>query len=170
MSTAMEPEAVVPRTGRVVGAVRLVLGAAGVAGIGWGVAGAWDDPFLTERAGLAKWLIAGVLLHDGVFAVVVFTVGALVMRFGRVPAAWVRRTVLGGLAVGAVGTLIALPALLRPLPTQNPSVLPLNYGRGLAIVWAGVVVGTVAVVAFRRVRGRGRVRGGGKGPGADEGR
>jgi hypothetical protein len=51
-------------------------------------------------------------------------------------------------------TLIALPALLRPGPTPNPSVLPLDYGRGLAIVWGAVVVGTVVVLVVRRVRGR----------------
>ncbi|MET7303927.1 hypothetical protein [Embleya sp. NPDC005575] len=153
MSTAMEPEPVAPRTGRMVHAVRLVLGAAGVAGIGWGVAGAWDDPFLSERVGLAKWLIGGLLLHDAAFAVVVFAVGATAMRLRRGPAAWVRRTVLGGLAVGVAGTLIALPALLRPLPTQNPSVLPLHYGRGLAIVWAAVAVGVGAVLVARGRRG-----------------
>ncbi|MEU0940275.1 hypothetical protein [Embleya sp. NPDC005971] len=156
MSTAIEPEPVRPRTGRTVNAVRLVLGAAGLAGIGWGVAGTWDDPFLTARVGLAKWLVGGLLLHDAVFAVAVFTVAALTMRVRPGPPAWVRRTVLGGAAVGVVGTLIALPALLRPLPTQNPSVLPLDYARGLVIVWAAVGVGTAAVLVLRGARRRGR--------------
>ncbi|WP_406286131.1 hypothetical protein [Embleya sp. NBC_00896] len=158
-----------PRTGRVVTAVRVLLGAAGVAGIGWGVAGVLDDPFLTDRAGLGRWLIGGLLLHDAVFAVLVFAVGAAVMRVRPGPPMWVRRTLLGGLAVGVVGTLIALPALLRPLPTQNPSVLPLDYGRGLAIVWAAVVVGTAVAIGVRASRsgwGRrpGRSRGGSSTP------
>ncbi|GCE02550.1 hypothetical protein [Embleya hyalina] len=156
MSTAFEPPPVAPRTGRVVTGVRLVLGAVGLAGIGWGVVGVLDDPFLRDRVGLAKWLVGGLLLHDAVFAVVVFVVGAMVMRARPGPPAWVRRTVLGGLAVGVAGTLIALPALLRPLPTQNPSVLPLDYADGLAIVWGVVAAGTALVVGWRYARGRGR--------------
>ncbi|MCF2528747.1 hypothetical protein [Yinghuangia soli] len=137
---------------------RTLLGAAGLAGIGYGIAGLLDEPAYTDKWGVAEWLVGGLLLHDAVFAVLVFVLGAAAMRAapGRGPAPWVRRTFLGGLAVGIAATLIALPALVRPGTPPNPSVLPLDYGRNLAVVWGVVLAVTGITIAVRKWRaGRG---------------
>jgi hypothetical protein len=133
---------------------RVLLIAAGAAGIGYGIAGVLDEPPYVDRLGVVRWVVAGLLLHDLVFAVAVFGVGWLAMRVlpGRGPAPWVRRTVLGGLAVGTAATLITLPALVRPWPPPNPSVVPLDYGRNLAIVWGVVAAVTGLVIWVRKWR------------------
>lgn len=131
---------------------RLVLGAVGLAAMGYGVAGLLDEPDHVDRWGVLRWLLAGLLLHDFVFAVAVFGAGWLVMRVrpGAGPRPWVRRTVLGGLAAGTAATLVALPALLRPEPPPNPSVLPLDYARNLAVVWGVVAAVTGIVIVVRK--------------------
>ncbi|MGW0661425.1 hypothetical protein [Streptodolium elevatio] len=131
---------------------RLLLGAVGLAGIGYGIAGLLDQPAYVDKWAVLRWLVGGLLLHDIVFAGLVFGTGWLVMRMlpGRGPAPWVRRTLLGGLAVGAAATLIALPALVRPWPPPNPSVLPLDYGRNLALIWGAVLAVTGMVIGVRK--------------------
>ncbi|NUU26140.1 MAG: hypothetical protein HOV68_32260 [Streptomycetaceae bacterium] len=131
---------------------RVLLVAAGAAGIGYGIAGVLDEPPYVDRWGVVRWVVGGLLVHDLGFAIVVFGVGWLAMRTfpGRGPAPWVRRTLLGGLAVGTAATLITLPALVRPWPPPNPSVVPLDYGRNLAIVWGVVAAVTGAVIVVRK--------------------
>ncbi|WP_436791954.1 hypothetical protein [Yinghuangia sp. YIM S10712] len=137
---------------------RLLLGAIGLAAMGYGVAGLLDEPDYVDRWGVLRWLVAGLLLHDFVFAVAVFAIAWLVMRVrpGVGPRPWVRRTVLGGLTAGTAATLIALPALLRPEPPPNPSVLPLDYERNLAVVWGVVAAVTGIVIVVRKWRERPR--------------
>lgn len=129
---------------------RVVLGAAGLAAIGYGAAGLFDEPSYVDKWGVGRWLLGGLLAHDIAFAAIVFGTGWLVVRAGRGrgPEPWVRRTLLGGLAVGAAATLVALPALVRPWPPPNPSALPLDYGRNLAVLWGVVAAGTGMVIAI----------------------
>jgi len=124
----------------------------GLAGIGFGVDGLWSDPGTSDHIGMGKWLVGGLVLHDGVFALLVFGVGALSTRL--IPAVRLRHTVLGGLAVGTAATLVALPALMRTGPVANDSVLPLDYGWNLALIWLLVLLGTAAVCAVRALRRR----------------
>lgn len=131
---------------------RIILGAVGLAAIGYGTAGLLDEPSYVDKWGVGRWLLGGLLAHDIAFAALAFGAGWLVMRVGRGggPEPWVRRTVLGGLAAGVAATLVALPALVRPWPPPNPSALPLDYGRNLAVVWGVVAAGTGMVVAIRK--------------------
>lgn len=154
MSRTAVPEQRVPTAVRV---VRVVVGAMGLAAVGYGIAGLLDEPAYVDRWAVLRWLVGGLLLHDLVFAVAVFGVGWLVMRVRPCagPRPWVRRTVLGGLAAGVSATLIALPALLRPGTPANPSVLPLDYGRNLAVVWGVVVAVTGVVIIVRKWQERG---------------
>lgn len=147
-----------PALSQPVRVARLLVGALGLAVIAYGVAGLLDEPAYVDRRGVLRWLVAGLLVHDLLFAAVVFAVGraALRARPGRGPAPWVRRTLLGGVAAGVAATLTALPALLRPGTPPNPSVLPLDYGRNLALVWAGIAVATGVVLVIRRRRYRKR--------------
>jgi hypothetical protein len=152
--------------GPVSGAVRfwrLLLGAGGLALMGYGASGLFDEPAYLDKRGVGKWLLGGLLAHDAAFAIIVFTVGWLTMRLlpGRGPAPWVRRTLLGGLAAGTAATLIALPALLRPGAPANSSTLVQDYPRNLAITWGIVAAATGIVVTVRKRRMRsGGSRGG----------
>ena len=95
------------------------------------------------------WTAGAIALHDGVVAPVVLGIGALIPP-------GVRPRVRGALVVGACLTAVALPVLVRPGRPANPSVLPLDYGRNLAIALGAVVVVTGVRELVRRVRGRRR--------------
>lgn len=123
---------------------RLLLGALGVAAAAFGVAHLLTETRTGTVTQLVVWAAGAVVLHDGVLVPLVLAAGLLLTR-GRLRGVW--RAAL--LTLGTV-TLAALPALLRPGRPANPSVLPLDYPMGLAVVAAAVVVGA-AVAAGRRL-------------------
>ena len=118
---------------------RVALGALGVV---VGLYGAW---LVLSRGhdllNLVLWLAGGVVLHDGVLALVVLAVGAVVMwslpRSTKAPAA------VGFVVFGSV-TLLAVPELGGSARSDNPSLLDRDYTVGW-LVLAGLVL--VAVVA-----------------------
>jgi hypothetical protein len=133
-------------------ALRWGLGAAGLAALGYGTSTLLTDPQVGDWQGVAEWLVFAVLLHDGVLAPAVLLLGAAVGARGRRRLRWVF------LLAGSL-TAVALPVLLRPRPTANPSVLPLDYVRGWALSLGTVVVLAVAWAAGRRLRRLGSGRG-----------
>ncbi|MEU9100125.1 hypothetical protein [Streptomyces sp. NPDC048361] len=136
--------------------MRTVLGAAGLALMAVGGLLVWDQ---TTHWSVLIWLAGAVVLHDGI-------IGPLVVGVGLLTGGLANRGLLRGtLMTGGCLILIALPLLLRPLPTNNPSVLPLNYARGLLISLAVVAVLALLLAAARRIR-RGH---GGHEPSAPEG-
>nr|WSX48766.1 hypothetical protein OG409_07275 [Streptomyces sp. NBC_00974] len=123
-------------------AVRWVLGGCGLLliAVGGRLLAVLPDP-----GGVVVWLGGALVLHDGVIAPLVLAVG---MAVAAVPA---RGVVRGALLTGGALVLITLPLLLRPGVPANPSVLPLPYGRNLAVV-LGVVAVTAPAVALVSVR------------------
>jgi hypothetical protein len=125
--------------------------ATGTLVMGYAVLGAVrDEP--RHVLGHAAFLAAVLVLHDGLLMPLAIGVGALIGRFVPVPArAAVRVAAYLSLAL----TVVALPFVLgfgrRP---DDPSALPLNYGRGLAIALAAVWLGTGAVLLTRRLAER----------------
>lgn len=119
-------------TGRI---LRYGLGAAGVAAMAFGIDTLLTDPTVRDWRGVVRWLVLALLLHDGVLAPATLLLGLAAGARWRARLRW-------PLLVAGSLTAVALPVLLRPLPTANPSVLPLDYVRG----WA-VSVGTVVTVA-----------------------
>ncbi|MEU8021834.1 MULTISPECIES: hypothetical protein [Micromonospora] len=140
--------------------VRSALVAVGVLLMGYAVVGGSADPDL-KPAGVLLFL-AGVLAgHDLVWMVVLLAGGAAVARF--VPRR--HRPVARAAAVSAAAlTVVAVPLVLGfGRPPDNPSVLPLPYGRNLAAVLLLVAGAALAggLTADRRRRltaGRGRGR------------
>lgn len=132
-------------------AARLLLGSGGIAVMGYGVVRLFQEPLVPDPWDVVRWMAWALVLHDAGFAVAVFAVGALVMRVRprHRPGPGTRRIVLGALAVGTAATVIALPALLAPRPTANPTVLPLDYARNIGLVWAVVAAVTVVVLLVR---------------------
>ncbi|MCQ4046189.1 hypothetical protein NON19_30135 [Streptomyces rubrisoli] len=138
---------------------RLVIGALGLAAMGIGLSILLTDPYVRDPLDVVWWLAGAVLLHDGVLVPVVLVAGAAL----RVPR-WMRGPLRGGLIAAGCVAAVALPAVLRPGPVANPSVLPLDYGRGLLIA-TGAVAAATAVAAVRSgVRSRREAAGSGDGP------
>ncbi|MFI5100924.1 MAG: hypothetical protein ACHQE5_10525 [Actinomycetes bacterium] len=134
-------------------AFRWSAGTVGVALIlvaGWGIV---RDRGYTDPLGLGAWLAAGVLLHDLVLAPLLILVGVLVSR--SVPSR-VRAVVVVGLVSAGTLILVGVPvALAAARPRANPTILPLDYWRGLvlSVLVVAVVTAVAAVIAARRPAG-----------------
>lgn len=132
----------------------------GGAGIAVGLYGAWllltrEDDLLA----VATWLVVGVLLHDGVLALLTIVLGGLAVRLAPAPA---RAPLVVGLVVLGSVTLLAVPVLGRfGARPDNPTLLDRDYTAGWLVLAALVAV---AVVVASLVRSRTR-EGGGDGPG-----
>jgi hypothetical protein len=121
--------------------VRPVLGALGVAVLGYGAFGLFTDPSIKNHASVEEWLIWGLVAHDAILAPVVFTLCAVAYRLTGVR--WRGRLAALSLIGGSL-VLIAVPALLRRGHNPNPTVLPLDYARNLGLLLA-VLVAAMAV-------------------------
>lgn len=131
-------------------AARLVLGAAGLAGMAYAVRGLLTDDGV-RLIGVGEFLLGVLVAHDLILVPLAIVVGLVVVRF--VPA-WARASVQGGLFASAVVTAFSLPFVIGAgRAADNPSKLPLNYGRGLLIVLAVIWL----VVAALSVRNRRRI-------------
>jgi hypothetical protein len=116
---------------------RLTAGAVGVAMLTYG---AWHllnahDVGPTESIG--KWLLGGVIVHDGILAPIVFAGCALAWRFTGVR---LRRGLAVFVLAGGSVAIVALPSALRSGDNSNPTVTPLDYPRNLAVVLGGLAV------------------------------
>lgn len=137
-------------------AARIALVTAGALGI---VLGAWvmvDTVKPKGIWGLATWLIAAVILHDGILSPVVVGISVGMRRVGRRIPAGVLAIVQAGIVVGSVFTLVVVPEIIRKAKVpKNDTVLPFDYGTRLALLWVAVAVVTaLAVLVYLRVRAR----------------
>jgi hypothetical protein len=99
----------------------------------------------THPGSVVRWVIGLALVHDLVLVPIVLAVGVGLRRWA--PKAWVAAALL----VSGVVTLVAWP-FVRGYGrlANNPSILPRNYGRGLAIVLALTwLVALGGALAFR---------------------
>lgn len=127
-------------------AARLSLGAVGLAALAWGVWGTVNDP-RANPVGAAAFALIVLFGHDLLVLPVAIGLGALLTR--RAPAR-VRGPLQAGLFVSAVLTVVALPFIIGTgTSPDNPSALPLNYGRGLLIALAAVWAGVAGVLGWR---------------------
>ena len=130
-------------------AVRVVLGAAGVLLAAYG---GWL--LLTRGHDLpdaVAWLVAGVVLHDGLLAVVTIALGAALVRLA--PAAARAPLAVGFVVLGSL-TLVAVPVLGRfGARDDNPTLLDRDYTAGWFAL-AGATTLAVVVAALLRSRRR----------------
>jgi hypothetical protein len=101
-------------------------------------------------AGVALWFVLALIVHDGIIAFVTFGVAFLLRKTGRALPIAVLAIVQAGLVVCSVFAIIVLPAVYKKsIGTNNPTVLPLDYGPSLVILWAVIVVlMALAVVGY----------------------
>lgn len=128
--------------------IRVVLGAVGIAVIGYGAVLLLDNPGPILLR-IALWAAAGVLLHDFVFAPLVAALG---YAGRRILPPWVRTPVAIAALVSVVLVLLAVPVFDRPgaRPT-NPTVVDRDYPTGLWIALAVVWACALLYLGFRRV-------------------
>jgi hypothetical protein len=120
----------------------------GVLAMLYAVAGAVAD-LGGKVAGVLIFMVAVLVAHDGVWLPLVLLAGTLVNRF--VPARYRPPVRVAGIVAAAL-TVAALPlALGLGRTADNPSALPLDYGRNLGLVLLGVAA-TTGLVLLRRAR------------------
>ncbi|MFC7529210.1 hypothetical protein [Actinoplanes sp. GCM10030250] len=144
--------------------IRAVLVVVGVLLMGYAAAGALTDPDLAP-AGVLLFLAGAMAVHDVVWMAAVLAAGVVITRL--VPRR--HRLVARAAAISAAAvTFVAFPLVLGAgRPADNPSVLPLPYGRNLAAVL--LVLAAVAVLtswSAARRKGSERSAEGGAGPSA----
>lgn len=133
---------------------RLLIGGAGVL---LGLFGVFR--LLTQIPGgdliaLFVWLVAALLVHDGLVSPVVVAVGVLVTK--AVPPR-TRRYLQGALVTGALITVIAVPLITREnSQPQVKSILQQNYSANLVVLLGIVAGGALALYILRVVRDRSR--------------
>ena len=121
--------------------MRGALIAVGAIVMGYAVLGAATDPDL-KPGGVLLFLTAVLVAHDAVLLPATIAGGAIIGRFApRRVLPSIRSAAIISIAVGVV----ALPLVLGyGRSADNPSVLPLAYGRGLllvlALTWAAALV------------------------------
>jgi len=136
-----------------------VLIALGLAGLAWGAYVLVDSVKPARIPGLALWMGAAIVLHDGVISPLAFFCGILLRRAGHRISGTVILVVQGALVVGSVMSLIVVPLLIaQSRGTGNPTVLPLDYGVNFAVFWGVLAVVAAAVSFALYARGRRRLR------------
>jgi hypothetical protein len=110
---------------------RLLLGALGVATIGYALLAAAADPDVTSGRH-TLFLLAVLALHDALLMPAFLLIGALVHHAAAGPS---RAIIQAALIATAAVTLVALPLVLGyGRAADNPSALPRDYPAGLALV------------------------------------
>jgi hypothetical protein len=141
----------VPGDGRPRGRLAWAGVAAGWAVMVVGVVGLLADGDRTRPANAARFVLGAALVHDLLLAPLVVAIGLAVNRLA--PRRW-RPVAQGALIVSGVAVLFSWPFVRGyGRVSANPSILPGDYGAGLATVLAAVwVVAALLVLAGRRRR------------------
>jgi hypothetical protein len=129
--------------------VRAALIAVGAVVMGYAVLGAATDPDL-KPGGVVLFLAAVLVAHDAVLVPLTIAVGALVGRFAP---PWSQPSIRAAAIVSLAVSVVALPLVLgHGRSADNPSILPLAYGRGLLLVLAATWIAALVSAAFAHAR------------------
>ena len=116
----------------------------------WGVR-SLDQTHVAPR-GFVTWFLGALVLHDAILAPFVVIAGRLLARGVREP--WRRAVQLAAIVGGAI-LLFSVPALFGDgRDPRDPSRLPNDYGRNVAIVLGAVAVVAVSIAVIGRWRRR----------------
>lgn len=129
-----------------------------IAGLGLALFGAFrllTEVPLRSVAFLGLWMLAALVIHDGVLSPLVVSVGWLLRRLVPDRA---RRFLQIALIVCGLVTVIALPLVyLRGSQPAVKALLLRNYGANLTLIIGIVAVVTLALYAVRVAQDRNRV-------------
>jgi hypothetical protein len=134
--------------------LRCCIGAIGVLVGGFGAWMLLSRQDLDQLTSAAVWLVVGVLLHDGVLAVVTLLLAAVVLRV--LPSAARGPAVVGFVVLGSL-TLLAVPVLGRfGARPDNATLLDRHYLIGWLVVAALTLVAVVTASVLRSRAGGAR--------------
>jgi len=125
---------------------RIVLAVPAVAALAYAASRLADVPS-DQWASVLKWLIGGVVLHDGVLAPVVVVLGLIASRW--LPAPWRAPAVVGLIWWGSV-SLLAIPVLTGN--GVDPPNETLQHRPYVASWWIGMAATVALVLAAGWVR------------------
>lgn len=118
--------------------------------------GAYGLATTTRHPRPGPWLaffLGGVAAHDGLVVPLVIAIGVVVARLAPVR---LRPYAVSGLILTGVVGLLAFPFVRRyGARSDNASILPLDYTRGLLVTLAAVWIGVLAVAVTRESLRRG---------------
>jgi hypothetical protein len=130
---------------------RIVLAAAGIALGLFGVGRLVTQIPVPGLVGLAVWLIAALVIHDGIASPLVVAAGALV---ARVPPRG-RRYLQAGLIVAVMVTVLAVPMIYRRgSQPASKALLDQNFGGNLTLLLGLIAGATLLAYAIRVARDR----------------
>ncbi|HET8879055.1 MAG TPA: hypothetical protein VFN00_06350 [Arthrobacter sp.] len=135
-------------------AARLVLGAAGLAVLGYGLQGLPTQLGPAQLVGLLTWMAVAILLHDGVLVPLSSAAGAGLTRAGSRLAPASAAVLRGALLTGAVVTLLAALLLKAQSVSRSRTVLEAGYASNLGCFWAVLAVASTAAVLIIERRAR----------------
>lgn len=120
---------------------RLILAVLGIAGLLYGIGRLFTEISLGTLIGVGTWLIAIVIIHDGIVSPLIIGVGALLDRLVPPRA---RSFIQGGLIMAGMVTVIAIPMIIKQ-GTYPPvkALLEQNYGLNL-----GILLGLIAALCL----------------------
>jgi hypothetical protein len=129
---------------------RIILAAAGILLGLFGVYRLFTQIPLSSLVALGVWLLAALLIHDGLLAPAVVGLGLLLRRF--VPDRG-RRYLQAALLMGALVTVVAVPMIyLRGSQPPVKALLLRNYGLNLTLILGLVAAITLSLYAIRVAR------------------
>ncbi len=118
----------------------------------FGLIGLMTNSSQTRPGNMVKYVVGGLIAHDALVAPAVVIVAFLLTRL--LPAA-IRGGIQATLAVCATLVVMSIPVLRGDGRDPNePSLLPYDYPRNLAIVLAIILVGGIALTLARAARQR----------------
>ncbi|HEY4267931.1 MAG TPA: hypothetical protein VGM94_07060 [Galbitalea sp.] len=133
----------------------------GIALLGIGVFVLFQEVNPKRYIGILTWLVAALVIHDGIIAPAVFAVSLASRKLGRRVPQVIIAIVQGALVIGGVVTLIVVPEILKKsIGTLSSSILPQNYLLNLFLFYGVLVIATAAIVVgyYRRFARRANVR------------
>jgi hypothetical protein len=134
-------------------ALRFLLGAVGLVLVGYGLLRLLQAESNRQLTGLAVWLGAALVVHDGILVPALIAVGLLVNRL--VPLRW-RRFVQPALVTMALVSSVGVILIWRQGRSSAASLalLQRDYARNLLLLIGIIVLVTVAVAASVTARAR----------------
>jgi hypothetical protein len=129
---------------------RIILAAAGILLGLFGVYHLFTQIPLSSLVALGVWLLAALLIHDGLLSPAVVGLGLLLRRF--VPDRG-RRYLQAALLMGALVTVVAVPMIyLRGSQPPVKALLLQNYGLNLTLILGLIAAITLSLYAIRVAR------------------
>jgi hypothetical protein len=129
---------------------RIILAAAGISLGLFGIYRLFTQVPTSSLVALGVWLLAALLIHDGLLSPAVVGVGSLLRRF--VPDRG-RRYLQAALLTGALVTVVAIPMIyLRGSQPPVKALLLQNYGLNLTLILGLIAAITLSLYAVRIAR------------------